>query len=186
MWTRWGRARDSTLFGLPESSINITIDGVNSQNNFQRDTDGFYSMVFPQLDAVEQVTLTGAAAGAESAAGGSVAIRFVTRSGTNSYKGTGYYYFRHPDFNTNYYFNEIAGLPKNRIILNQFGGSQGGPIKIKGLFDGAGRAFFFFNYEEFYQPTSATRTQSDDAPERRAGHLPLQRHLGRRHAAFRK
>jgi len=155
-----GAARDSTLFGLPEQSINITIDGINTQNNFQRDTDGFYSMVFPQLDAVEQVTLTGAAAGAQGAAGGGVSIQFVTRSGTNSYKGSGYHYFRHPDLNTNYYFNDINGLPKNRLILNQFGGNVGGPIRIPKVYDGTNSAFFFFNYEEFRQPTSATRTRT--------------------------
>jgi hypothetical protein len=155
-----GAPRDSQMFGLPEQAINITIDGVNTNNNFQRDTDGFYSMVFPQLDAVEQVTVTGAAAGSESAGGGSVAIRFVTRSGTNAFRGTAYYYFRHPNFNTNYYFNEQAGLPKNRLILNQFGASAGGPIVLPRLYDGRGRAFYFFNYEEFYQPTSATRTRT--------------------------
>ena len=133
------RPRDSSMFGLPEQAINITIDGINTQNNFQRDTDGFYSMVFPQLDAVEQVTVTGAAAGSDSAGGGSVAIRFVTRSGTNSFRGTGYYYFRHPNLNTNYYFNEINDLPKNRLILNQFGASVGGPISIPKVVDGRAR-----------------------------------------------
>jgi Carboxypeptidase regulatory-like domain len=165
-----GAPRDSKLFGLPEQSINISIDGVNTNNNFQRDTDGFYSMVFPQLDAVEQVSVTGAAAGAESASGGSVAIRFVTRSGGNQYKGTAYYYFRHPALNTNYYFNAVNNLPKNRIILNQFGGSEGGPIKIPGLYTG-NSAFFFFNYEEFRQPTSATRTRLMMTPEAQNGIL---------------
>jgi hypothetical protein len=148
-----GAPRDSTLFGLPENTINITIDGVNTNNNFQRETDGFYSMVFPQLDAVEQVTVTGAAAGAESATMGSVAIRFVTRSGTNRYSGTGYYYMRRPELNTNDFFSDKLGLPKTQIRLNQFGASQGGPIKLPG-FDGSGRAFFFINHEEFRQPTS--------------------------------
>jgi hypothetical protein len=148
-----GAPRDSTLFGLPETSINITIDGVNTNNNFQRDTDGFYSMVFPQLDAVEQVTVTGAGAGAEGASMGSVAIRFATRSGTNRYTGTGYYYMRRPGLNSNDFFSDKLGLPKTQLKLNQFGISQGGPIKLPG-YDGSGRAFFFVNYEEFYQPTS--------------------------------
>jgi hypothetical protein len=148
-----GAPRDSTLFGLPETAINITIDGVNTNNNFQRDTDGFYSMVFPQLDAVEQVTVTGAGAGAESASMGSVAIRFATRSGTNRYTGTGYYYIRRPWLNSNDFFSDKLGLPKTQLKLNQFGASQGGPIKLPG-YDGSGRAFFFVNYEEFYQPTS--------------------------------
>jgi hypothetical protein len=33
-------------------------------------------------------------------------------------------------------------------------------LKVPGLFDLSGKAFFFFNYEEFYQPTEATRTRS--------------------------
>ena len=148
-----GAPRDSTLFGLPENSINITIDGVNTNNNFQRETDGFYSMVFPQLDAVEQVTVTGAGAGAEGASMGSTAIRFATRSGTNRYTGTAYYYMRRPGLNTNDFFSDKLGLPKTQIKLNQFGASEGGPIKLPG-YDGSGKAFFFVNYEEFYQPTS--------------------------------
>ena len=163
-----GVSRNSTLFGLPEQAINISIDGVNTQNNFQRGSDGFYSMVFPQLDAIEQVTVTGAAAGAEAATGGSVGIKFVTRSGGNSYRGAGYYYFRHPAMNTNYFFNEVNDLPKNRLILNQFGGSLGGPIKLPGL-DGTGKAFFFVNYEEFYQPTSATRNRQLLNPRTQSG-----------------
>jgi len=166
-----GTPRDSTLFGLPETSINITIDGVNTNNNFQRETDGFYSMVFPQLDAVEQVTVTGAVAGAESATMGSVAIRFATRSGTNRYTGTSYYYMRRPGFNTNDFFSDKLGLPKTQIKLNQFGASEGGPIKLPG-FDGSGRAFFFFNYEEFYQPTSTPlRTRTLYHPSTAAGNI---------------
>jgi hypothetical protein len=164
-----GAPRDSTLFGLPETSINITIDGVNTNNNFQRDTDGFYSMVLPQLDAVDPVPGPGAGAGADGASMGSVAIRFATRSGTNRYSGTAYYYMRRPEFNTNDFFSDKLGLPKTQIKLNQFGASQGGPIKLPG-YDGAGKAFFFFNYEEFQQPTSTPlRTRQLLNPSVQAG-----------------
>jgi hypothetical protein len=164
-----GAPRDSKLFGLPEEAIKITIDGVNSQNNWQRGTDGFFSMITPNIDALEQVTLTGAAAGADSATGGSVAIKFVTRSGTNQYRGSVYHYFRHPDLNTNYYFNEVNNLPRNPIKLNQFGGNEGGPIKIPRLFDGSGRAFFFVNFEEYRQPSSSTVTRTIIHPRTQAG-----------------
>ena len=87
-------------------------------------------MVRPQLDAIEQVTLTTAAQGAESAGQGAVQIRFVTRSGTNAYRGTLYDYIRHPSLNTNSWINEKNNLDKNRIILHQAGGSLGGPIYI--------------------------------------------------------
>jgi hypothetical protein len=155
-----GTVRDSTIAGLPEQAINITLDGVNVNNNQDKANDGFYAMVRPQLDAIEQVTLTTAAQGAESAGQGAVQIRFVTRSGTNTYRGTAYDYFRHPSLNSNSWLNLKNGLPKNEIILHQAGFSEGGPIVIPGLFNGRNKAFFFFNYERFYQPTEATRTRS--------------------------
>ena len=45
-------------------------------------TDGFFARVSPRLDAIEEVTVTTAAQGADSAGQGAVQIRFVTRSGT--------------------------------------------------------------------------------------------------------
>jgi TonB-dependent Receptor Plug Domain len=114
-----GTVRESTINGLPEQTINITLDGVNVNNNQDKAGDGFYAMVRPQLDAIEQVTLTTAAQGAESAGQGAVQIRFVTRSGTNSYRGTIYDYMRHPSLNTNSWINEKNNLDKNRIILHQ-------------------------------------------------------------------
>jgi hypothetical protein len=164
-----GTVRESTIAGLPEQTINITLDGVNVNNNQDKANDGFYAMVRPQLDAIEQVTLTTAAQGADSAGQGAVQIRFVTRSGTNTYRGTMYDYFRHPSLNTNSWINEKNNLPKNEIILHQAGFSQGGPIRIPGLFDGRGKAFFFFNYERFYQPTEATRTRTILNPSAQQG-----------------
>ena len=98
--------RGSTISGLPQNAISVTYDGVNVNNNFQS-TDGFFSMVTPRLDAVEEVTVTGATPTADQAALGAVQVAFVTRSGTNNFDGSLYHYFRHPDLNSNYYFNRI-------------------------------------------------------------------------------
>ena len=38
--------------------INITLDGVNVQDNTLRSTDGFFAIVSPRLDAIEEVTVT--------------------------------------------------------------------------------------------------------------------------------
>ena len=53
-------------------------------------------MVTPRLDAIEEVTVTGATPGADRPAQGAVQIAFVTRSGTNPFNGSVYHYFRHP------------------------------------------------------------------------------------------
>ncbi len=81
-----GGNRQSQINGLPRGMINITLDGVNIQDNTLRTTDGFFSIVSPRLDAIEEVTVTTAAQGTESAQG-AVQIKFVTRSGTNSFSG---------------------------------------------------------------------------------------------------
>ena len=59
-------------------------------------------------------------------------IAFTTRSGTNRLSGSAYEYWRNPSLNTNYWFNERNGLPKNETKLNQYGVRVGGPIKIPG------------------------------------------------------
>jgi hypothetical protein len=154
-----GGARGSTVSGLPQNTINISIDGVSTSNNLQS-TDGFFSMVVPRLDAIEEVTLTNATAGADSTGQGAVQIRFVTRQGTNQFVGSAYEYFRHSSLNTNTFFNRLAGLPRPQATGNSYGGRIGGPIVIPGLVDGRGKAFFFFNQEETYSPNETRRTRT--------------------------
>jgi hypothetical protein len=163
-----GGPRGSTIMGLPQNTINITIDGVSNSNNFQSG-DGFFSLVTPRLDAVEEVTVTGAAPGADQAAGGAVQIAFVTRSGTNQFTSSVYHYMRHPAFNTNNYMNIVRGLDRNEVIVHQYGGRIGGPIILPGLLDGRGKAFFFGNYEHFYQPTEVTRQRTLLSPGAESG-----------------
>ncbi len=151
--------RDSNFNGLPDSFVAISLDGVNNNDNFNKSSEGLFAMVTPRQDAVEAVTVTTAGNGADIGGHGAVQVAFVTRSGTNRFTGSGYHYFRDPALNTNYWFNENAGLPKNDVVLNQFGFRQGGPIVLPGLYDGRGKAFFFFNYEELRLPNSFTRTR---------------------------
>src|SRR5262249_44721223 len=185
-----GGPRGSTVNGLPQSSINITIDGVNTQDNTNKTTDGFFSYISPRLDAIEEVTVSTATPGAESGGQGAVQIKFVTRGGNNEFHGSLYEYHRNPWLNSNYWFNNRDGAPihketglicgtaqqaydsekckaaRDRVLLNQFGGRLGGPIMLpKKLFgrlgyDGHDRAFFFVNYEEFRQPTQITRQRT--------------------------
>jgi hypothetical protein len=164
-----GIQRDSTINGLPQSTINITIDGVNVQDNFNKTGDGFFAIIRPQLDQVEEVTVTGALPGAAGAGQGAVQIAFVTRSGSNQFGGSAYHYIRHPSLNTNYWFNERNNLDKNNVRLHQYGARVGGPIVLPGLYDGRGKAFFFFNHEEMYYPTEATRTRTMMRPSAEAG-----------------
>jgi hypothetical protein len=145
--------RASTVMGLPGGATNITIDGINVQDNYLKSTDGFFARINPRLDAVEEVTVSTANPGAESAGQGAVQIRFVTRSGTNRLQGSAYEYARRSQWNTNYWFNERDGLPKEQVRTDTYGGRVGGPI----LKD---RLFYFFNYEEYRQPGTFDRRRT--------------------------
>ena len=155
-----GTNRDSTINGLPESFLSITLDGVSNNDNFLRNTDGFFASVTPRQDAVEAVSVTLAAGGAQVGGGaGAVTMAFTTRSGGNRFTGSAYEYYRNPSFNTNYIFNEINKQGKNQVKLNQFGARVGGPIMLPG-YDGRNKAFFFFHYEQTRFPNTFTRTRT--------------------------
>ena len=166
-----GRPRTSTVNGLPKGALNITLDGVDVQDNLISSNDGFFTFVRPRIDAVGEVSVSTAAPGAESAGDGAVQIKFVTRGGTNDLAGSLYWYHREPYLTANYFFNNqtlaptyFGKAPKNRILLNQYGGRVGGPIRIPGLFDGRDKAFFFVNYEEFRLPEQQLRQRTILSP----------------------
>jgi hypothetical protein len=150
--------RESRINGLPESFVQITLDGVSNNDNFLRSSDSFFASVTPRQDAVEAVSVVTAAGGANVGGSGAVGINFQTRSGTNKFSGTAYEYLRHPDLNSNNWINERNGAPKNDVKLNQYGGRVGGPIVFPG-FDGRGKAFYMVHYEQLRFPNSFTRTR---------------------------
>src|SRR5205823_319724 len=144
-----GVPRSTSVYGLPQSALNVTLDGINIQDNSNRSSDGFFNAIFPRADAVEEMTVSGASAGADSNAEGAFQVKMVTRSGTNEFHGTLFEQHRNQDFNANFYFNNINSQPRDHIVFNQFGGLVGGPIKKNKL-------FFFAHMEAFRLPQTYT------------------------------
>lgn len=144
-----GVPRSTSVYGLPQSALNVTLDGLNIQDNSNRSSDGFFNAIFPRADAIEEMTITSAAAGAENNAEGAVQMRLVTRSGTNDWHGGLFEQHRNEFFNANYYFNNLTNQPRDHIVFNQFGGTIGGPLRKNKL-------FFFANPEIFQLPQTYT------------------------------
>jgi TonB-dependent Receptor Plug Domain len=139
-----GGPRNTTFDGLPQATVNMTMDGVNIQDNLLKNGSGgaFYPVVYPRTDAIEEVSVTSAASGAESLGEGAIQVKFVTKSGTNEWHGGAFWQERNTFFDANTYFNNLDGLPRDRILLHQIGAHIGGPIIKRKL-------FIFFNYEIF-------------------------------------
>ena len=153
-----GVPRASSVNGLPKGSLNITLDGINVQDNLLKSSDGFFTSTQLKADAISEFTVTTGTQGADSSAGGAILVAGRTKSGSNDLHGGGFWQHRNTALNANYYFNNIDGLPRDRILLNQFGGNIGGPIWKD-------RVFFFHNYEEFRLPQTynAARTVLTEA-----------------------
>jgi hypothetical protein len=149
--------RSSSINGLPKGALNVTIDGMNTQDNMLKSSDGFFSYVYTPVDAVDEITLSTSAAGADSTSQGAAQIKFVTRSGTNSFHGGAFWQVRNTDLDANYYFNNQIGTPRDIIKLNQGGFHIGGPV-IKN------KLFFFTNYEVYKLPGTQNYTRTILSP----------------------
>ncbi len=144
--------RYATVNGLPQTTINITIDGVNVQDNATRSNpDAVFNAVQPRTQAIEEMTMTTAAAGADSLGEGAVQIKFVTKAGSNQFHGGLYETNRNSAFEACYFFSCLQGAAKDRINLNEYGFTIGGPVMKNKL-------FFFESFEFFDLPQSFTET----------------------------
>lgn len=131
----------ATVNGLRTSLTNLTLDGVNIQDNFIR-TNGLDFL--PNKLTIGQVQeLTVVTANEDPAMGlGATQIALTTPSGTNELHGNVYWYNRNSALAANNFINNMDGVDKPHLNLNQLGGSVGGAV-IKD------KLFFYLNYEAY-------------------------------------
>ncbi len=93
----------------------------------------------PAVDSIQEFKIETNSMSAEyGKAGGGVLIA-VTKTGTNAFRGSGYFYNRNSRFNARDYF-EDPSQRKNPFNQNEYGGTIGGPIVRNKL-------FFFSDYQ---------------------------------------
>ncbi|MBI1765863.1 MAG: TonB-dependent receptor [Acidobacteria bacterium] len=147
-----GNGRGSaTINGQRTSFTNVTLDGINIQDNFIRTNAVDFSPNVLLLDQVAEVTLT-TSNSSSLAGGGASQISFVTPSGTNQFHGSGYWQNRNSAVAANTWFNNRDGIAKPFLNANWIGATIGGPV-IKD------KLLFYFNYEAYRlrQQTAANR-----------------------------
>ncbi|MCX6632399.1 MAG: TonB-dependent receptor, partial [Candidatus Solibacter sp.] len=118
---------------------NMSLDGINIQNNYIRDNALDYTPNKPRVGQVRQVPLITSNPTA-AASGGATETAFSTPSGGNQFHGEVFWYNRNNHFAANDWFNNQAGIGRPFLNQNQFGGDIGGPIRKDKL-------FFYASYE---------------------------------------
>ncbi len=151
--------RTSTFNGLPNASMNISMDGMN--NNSQRFKSGgtsFFAFATARLDAIQEVTVTTGGTGADASGDGAMQIQFVTKRGTEDYHFKVFEQFQNDALNANSFFNNSLGLAKSKLRQNDVGGNLGGPLPIPFVPYFKHRLFFFANFEATPIPSSRVST----------------------------
>ena len=148
-------SRYSTFNGLPNASLDITLDGMN--NNSQRFKSGgtsFYAFAPERLDAVDEMTVSTSGLGADAAGQGAMQIRFTTKRGTDQYHFHVLQQFGNEDLNANTWFNNVEGIRRPKTRPLNYAGNLGGPL-VPFIPSMRHRMFFFLNFEDQPQPSSA-------------------------------
>jgi hypothetical protein len=122
-------------------STYFSVDGSNATNNYFSDIVGRNRI--PYLYGEDSIEEFQVAVSPYSAiyGGGAGFVNAVTRSGSNEFHGSAFYYNRNSVFGANDALDESIGNPKPPDSLQQFGAGVGGPIVHN-------RLWFFMDYEQ--------------------------------------
>ncbi len=103
-------------------------------------------MVYPSLDAIQEVKVLTSNYGAEFGRTASGTVQVTTKSGGSQWHGNVYEFFRNEFMNARNYFDQTPKAPLYR--RNDFGGTIGGPLTIPGHYNvNKDKTFVFFSEE---------------------------------------
>ena len=166
-----------TVNGQRPNSNNVTVDGVSNIDT----GDNGGNMATTNIESVGEFKILTNAYQAEygRAVGGQVQI--VTKSGTQQFHGSGYWFGRRGSWDANTWSNNRAAAPapigngkaidKPATSRDDYGYTLGGPIFIPGVFNTEKKKLFFFWSQEFEKRTNppALRTTRVPTALERAG-----------------
>jgi hypothetical protein len=116
-------------------------------------------MVYPSLDAIQEVKVLTSNYGAQYGRTASGTVQVTTKSGGQTLHGNAYEFIRNEAFNSKNYFDIGPSAPLYR--RNDFGGTIGGPVKIPHLLEpSTPKTFFFFSEEFRYEKTPIEYNQA--------------------------
>jgi outer membrane receptor protein involved in Fe transport len=162
-------ADSNSIAGNPAGSMVANVNGASNSNNNTR-VDGasntylwlpHLTAYVPPLESIGSVNVVTNSYDAEQGLAAGAIVSVETKSGTNEFHGSAFEYHTNSRLRArNVFFTTPGVLPKN--IINQFGGTVGGPV-LKN------RLFFFTSYEGMRQRQSSSRFATVPAPRHRMG-----------------
>jgi hypothetical protein len=119
----------------------FTVDGSNATSNYFDDIVGRYRVPYLYGEEAIQEFQVSVSPYTAIYGGGAGFVNAVTRSGSNTFHGSAFYYNRNSATGANDALDKAAGNPKPEDALQQFGAGLGGPVLRN-------RLWFFVDYEQ--------------------------------------
>jgi len=148
--------------GTTAALLSVTIDGISSVGV---EYSGPVNEMFPSFNSIEEIRVSESNNGAEF--GGVADITTVSKAGTNRYHGGLFENHENTILNS----NNIFALSKPKIVMNDFGGTLGGPVEVPHLFNGQDSTFFFIGYEGLRLPRQTPIVLSVPSNDMRNGNI---------------
>jgi len=125
--------------GQREDNNNYLIEGISATDyNVAQATN----IPLPNPDVIQEFKVQTSLYDASQGRNGGGNVNAILKSGTKSFHGDAYEFFRNDVLNANDYFLNRAGQTRPSVKQNIFGGSFGGPMGKE-----AQAGFFFLNYQ---------------------------------------
>ncbi|HEY3838711.1 MAG TPA: TonB-dependent receptor [Bryobacteraceae bacterium] len=164
-------AYQNAVSGSPARSLNTNINGTTNTSNNTR-LDGALdmrgslpaqSLYVPPAESIETVNITTNDFDAEQGLAGGAAINVVTKSGTNQIHFVAFEHHTDSRLTDRNFFNVSSSvLPKD--IMNNYGGTIGGPIRKNKL-------FFFASWEGMRERSNYSKLVTVPTDPQRAGNF---------------
>jgi len=144
--------------------LSISIDGISTMS--PRNSAPLTEL-FPSFDGIAEIRVSEINNTAEF--GGISDVTTISRSGTNQVHGSLFENHQNSAFAARNTFS--AKVPK--LIMNDFGGSVGGPIMIPKLYSGRDKTFFFLDWESLRLPFQQVLVENVPSLALRSGDLSV-------------
>src|ERR1700681_2744376 len=133
--------------GSRPAQNNYLLDGIDNNSDTVDFLNGTNFVVLPPVDAIQEFKVQTSDFSAEYGRSGAAVLNASIKSGTNSFHGAGWEFFRNDKLDAADFFENAHQVPKGELRQNQFGFTAGGPLYIPKLFNGKNKLFFFGDYE---------------------------------------
>lgn len=144
-----GGVWQGSINGGQNFSHEIMVDGISvGRMDIAGGSSGEFS---PSAESISEFKLQTGTVSAQYSGGQTSVANFATKSGTNEFRGSAYYYGQNDALRANSFDSNASGVARQPFKQHNYGYSIGGPVLIPKVYNGKNRTFFFHNFERTQQ-----------------------------------